>query len=163
MKMLKVAAMIAATTSLGACATVTRGEHTAWEVKTTPPGAQVRTSNGMVCDSTPCSLRMMRKDEFTAVISKEGFKPVTVTVSHKTSGQGGAALAGNVLVGGIIGIGVDAVTGATQDLTPNPVELTLEKADGAAAPMAAPPPMASPAPPTAMPPAPPPPAAVAPH
>ena len=40
--------------------------------------------------------------------------------------SGGAALAGNVLVGGIIGLGVDAATGASKELTPNPVRVTLE-------------------------------------
>ena len=40
--------------------------------------------------------------------------------------SGGAALAGNVLVGGIIGLGVDAATGASKELTPNPVSVTLE-------------------------------------
>ncbi|MDP2581055.1 hypothetical protein Q8W37_14030 [Shimia thalassica] len=36
-------------------------------------------------------------------------------------GSGGAALAGNILVGGIVGIGVDAATGSTLDHVPNPV------------------------------------------
>ena len=127
MKLLRAAAMSAAVLSLGACATVPRGEHTAWEVRTTPPGAQVKTSNGMICDSTPCSLRMMRKDNFTATISKVGYKSVEVRVTNKVSGQGGLGLAGNVLIGGVIGLGVDAVTGASLDLTPNPVDLNLEK------------------------------------
>ena len=143
MKLLRAVAVTAAALSLGACATVTRGEHTAWEVRTTPPGAQVKTSNGMICDSTPCSLRMMRKDTFTAKITKPGYKTVEVRVTNKISGQGGLGLAGNVIVGGIIGIGVDAVTGASLDLTPNPVELNLEPD---VAPVAAPAPVATAAP-----------------
>ena len=35
-------------------------------------------------------------------------------------------MAGNVLVGGIIGVGVDAASGAALDLTPNPVVVTLQ-------------------------------------
>jgi hypothetical protein len=132
-KLLQAAALTAAVSSLGACATVTRGEHTAWEVRTTPPGAQVKTSNGMTCDSTPCSLRMMRKDEFSAAVSKAGYKTVNIQVHHKLSGSGGAGLAGNVLVGGLIGLGVDAYTGASLDLTPNPVDLALEKDEATAA------------------------------
>jgi len=34
-------------------------------------------------------------------------------------------MAGNVLLGGIIGAGVDAATGATKKLTPNPIRVTL--------------------------------------
>ena len=69
----------------------------------------------------------MRKDNFTATISKVGYKSVEVRVTNKVSGQGGLGLAGNVLIGGVIGLGVDAVTGASLDLTPNPVDLNLEK------------------------------------
>jgi hypothetical protein len=38
-------------------------------------------------------------------------------------------VAGNVLIGGVIGLGVDMVIGASQDLTPNPVTVVLEKKD----------------------------------
>lgn len=34
-------------------------------------------------------------------------------------------MAGNVLVGGLIGVGVDAASGATKDLRPNPLVLQL--------------------------------------
>jgi len=47
-------------------------------------------------------------------------------VTHKTADAGAAGVAGNILVGGIIGLGVDAATGASQDLVPNPVEVKLE-------------------------------------
>ena len=147
------AALSAVALSLGACATITRGEHTAWEVSTSPPGATVKTTNNMDCDSTPCSLKMERKAEFDATISKAGYKTITIHVTHKISGAGGAGMAGNVLVGGIIGAGVDMASGAMYDLTPNPVNLNLEKDDtSAVAPAAAPPPpqaptVAAPAPP----------------
>ena len=107
--------------SLGACATVTRGSTDAWEITSEPSGAKVETSNGHQCPATPCAIKMSRKSEFTATITKPGYKPATVTVTHKTSGA-----AGNVLVGGIIGLGVDAVTGASQDLVPNPAHVVLE-------------------------------------
>jgi hypothetical protein len=123
----KVAALAAAAGSLAACATVTRGSSTAWEVNTTPPGATVRTSNGQACDSTPCSIKMSRKSEFSATIAKPGYKSVDVKVTTKISSAGGAGMAGNVLVGGLIGAGVDVATGAMNDLTPNPVNIVLEK------------------------------------
>ena len=118
-----------ATCSLGACATVTRGTNTAWQVNTTPPGAAVKTSNGFYCESTPCSLKMPRKSEFTATISHPGYKPVDVTVTNHVSNGGGVGMAGNVLLGGVIGAGVDVASGAMLDLTPNPVTLTMERVD----------------------------------
>jgi hypothetical protein len=95
-------------------------------VNSEPPGASVTTTNGHFCASTPCAIKMPRKSEFSAEIKKPGFKTATVSVTHKTAGSGAAGVAGNVLVGGVIGLGVDMVTGASQDLVPNPVTVKLE-------------------------------------
>lgn len=113
--------------SLSACATVTRGGKDAWVVTSDPIGAEVKTSNGFFCEATPCAIKMSRKSEFIATLKKPGYKTATVQVTHKTAGSGAAGVAGNVLVGGVIGLGVDMYTGASQDLTPNPVNITLEK------------------------------------
>lgn len=108
------------------CATVTRGTTDALVVNSTPQGAQVELSNGMSCTSTPCTFKLPRKSELEVTISRPGCKTVVTNVSHKTAGAGAAGVAGNVLVGGIIGLGVDAATGASQELVPNPLEVTLE-------------------------------------
>lgn len=126
MKFHRVAAIFAAGASLSACATITRGQHEAWEVQTTPPGASVKTSLGDSCASTPCSIRMKREAEFSAEITKPGYEPVKVSVTHTIAGAGGAGMAGNLILGGVIGAVIDANTGATQRLTPNPVIVTLE-------------------------------------
>ena len=126
----QVIAAAAAAVSLSACATVTRGTNTAWEVQTDPVGARVETSHGHMCASTPCSIKMPRKSQFTATISKPGYKTVNATVTNKVSGGGGAGMAGNVLVGGIIGAGVDVASGAMLDLTPNPLVVKMEPGEG---------------------------------
>ena len=118
--------MLCAALSVSGCATVTRGTNDVLNVNTVPGGAQVQTSNGFSCDSTPCAIKMPRRSEFVASITKPGCRPVDVNVTHRTADGGGAALAGNVLVGGVIGLGVDAATGASQELTPNPIQVTLE-------------------------------------
>jgi len=124
--------------SVGACATVTRGMHEAFTVETEPSGAMVETSNGLHCDATPCTFaRVERKAEFTVTITKPGYRTWTGNVTHHTAGAGAAGMAGNVLVGGLIGVGVDATSGATQDLTPNPLHVALE-AEAPATPMATP-------------------------
>jgi hypothetical protein len=41
------------------------------------------------------------------------------------SGGGGAGFAGNILAGGLIGMGVDATSGAMNDLMPNPLHVDL--------------------------------------
>lgn len=128
--------------SLSACATITRGSSDAWEVSSDPGGARVETTNGHYCEATPCAIRMKRKSQFVATVTKPGYEPAKITVTHKTAGAGAAGVAGNVLVGGVIGLGVDAISGASQDLTPNPAFVKLEPArtaqDGAAKSAAAP-------------------------
>ena len=127
MKKLVLAAPLAAL-SLGACATVTRGTSTAFEIQTTPIGAKATTSLGVMCEPTPCVIpKVSREAEFTVTLEKEGYKTTTHNVSHKTAGSGGAGMAGNVLLGGIIGAAIDGNNGATQDLVPNPLVVTLEK------------------------------------
>jgi hypothetical protein len=111
---------------LANCATITRGSDDVLEIKTEPAGAQVQTSNGFSCSSTPCAIKMPRRSEFVVDITKAGCRPIEVNVTHKTADAGAAGVAGNILVGGIIGLGVDAATGASQDLVPNPVEVKLE-------------------------------------
>jgi hypothetical protein len=126
MKFVQLGALALACASLGACATVTRGTNTDWQVSSSPVGARVETSHGHTCASTPCTIRMPRKSQFVATLTKDGFKPATITVNNKVSTGGGTAMAGNLLVGGIIGAAVDGSNGAMLDLTPNPATVTLE-------------------------------------
>lgn len=133
MRLVRAAAIIAASASLCACATVTRGSKDAWAVDSDPSGAEVKTSHGYFCKATPCAIKMPRKSEFTATLTKPGYKEATITVTHKTAGAGAAGMAGNVILGGLVGVGVDAVTGATQDLVPNPAFVKLEKETSSAA------------------------------
>lgn len=112
--------------SLAGCATITRGTTDVLVVNSTPGGAQVKLSDGQECTSTPCSFKLPRKSELNVLVSKSRCKPQQVRVTNKVAGSGGAAMAGNVLFGGIIGAGVDAGTGAMLELVPNPVEVELE-------------------------------------
>lgn len=108
------------------CATITRGSEDVLEIQSTPAGAQVSTSNGYSCSSTPCALKMPRRSELVVTVSKKGCRSAQVNVTHKTADAGAAGVAGNVLVGGIIGLAVDASSGASQDLVPNPVVVNLQ-------------------------------------
>ncbi|MBY6201047.1 translation initiation factor 2 [Maritalea mobilis] len=120
------AALLGGLTILSGCATVTRGTEDVLEIVTEPAGAEVQTSNGFSCGSTPCAIRMPRRSEFVVTITRPGCRPAQVNVTHRTADAGAAGIAGNVLVGGVIGLGVDAATGASQELVPNPVEIELD-------------------------------------
>jgi hypothetical protein len=122
----RVAACALLAVSAGACATVTRGTNQAWTIQTTPPGAAVKTSNGFACNTTPCTFKMKRRSTFDVTITKDGYKTYHGNVVHQVGGGGGAGMAGNVIVGGLIGAGVDVASGAMMDLKPNPMVVGLE-------------------------------------
>ena len=112
--------------ALSACATVTRGATTPFTVESEPSGAAVRTSTGFTCPATPCTFKMPRKDAFEITVTKGGYQPSVTKVETKVAGAGAARMAGNVIAGGIIGIGIDATSGAMNDLVPNPLRVTLQ-------------------------------------
>jgi hypothetical protein len=123
--MLKTTSLIVTLVTLAGCATITRGTSEVLVVETTPPGANVEISPiGHRCTS-PCSLKVKRKGNYTIDITKAGYEPMRTNVLSQVAGAGAAGMAGNVLVGGLIGLGVDAASGATKELKPNPVRVTL--------------------------------------
>ena len=135
--MFKLLVCVAAGVTVSGCATITRGTTDQVQIISDPSGADVRTSMGSTC-ITPCTLMVSRKDEFTVTFSKPGFVEENVPVKTQVAGSGAAGFAGNVLIGGIIGMGADAYTGATLEHVPNPVSITLRPV--------APPPVATRAP-----------------
>ena len=110
---------------LGGCASVTRGWSEQIQITSEPEGADVRTSLSQAC-TTPCTLTISRKDEFSVTYAKPGYHPQTVQVGTRLASAGAVGFAGNVLVGGIVGMGVDAASGATLEHHPNPVVAVLQ-------------------------------------
>jgi hypothetical protein len=121
----RILVLAAAAGSTVACATVVRGTNQDFVVESTPPGARVVTSNGFECDATPCTFRMPRRPGFDVTVSLEGYATRTLTVDSAISGGGGGAMAGNLLLGGVVGAGVDVASGAMNDLKPNPLHVIL--------------------------------------
>lgn len=122
--MLKLITPITAALLCAGCATVTRGTTEQVQIISEPPGADARTSLGHQCE-TPCTITVSRKDEFNVSVMKDGFERAQVPVIVEVAGSGGAAFAGNILLGGVIGMGADAATGAAYSHTPNPVSVVL--------------------------------------
>jgi len=128
---LRVGAALVAVSTLSACATVTRGTHDTFRVVSVPPAADVKLTSGETC-TTPCELKLKRKAVFDVTVSKSGYVSQSVHVRGVVKGGGGAAMAGNLIAGGLIGGIVDGSNGAGLDLKPNPVSVTLQPVDGSA-------------------------------
>lgn len=130
----RLTALAVAVLFVSGCASVVRGSKDDFHVVTEPAGARVTFSNGFVCETTPCTLKMHRGAEFFALIEKRGYHTETVMVKSEMTWKGGAALLGNAAsgFGGIVGGAVDLGNSATNDLTPNPLMVTLRENENAA-------------------------------
>jgi hypothetical protein len=126
---------------VGGCASVARGTTENISIASTPSGAEAVISGLDVPTAclTPCAVVVKRNADISVAFQKEGFEPQIVQLTKEIQGAGAAGFAGNLLLGGVVGMGVDAVTGAATDHKPNPVIVTLQ----ALAPPA-PPPRATP-------------------
>lgn len=127
MSILKGVGAFTAVLILGGCATVTRGTNDQVQMRSTPTGAIATASTGQSC-TTPCTMTVGRKDQFSVHFEKLGYISQDVQVKTQASGPGQAALAGNLIVGGIVGLATDASTGAMLDHIPNPVSVELRPA-----------------------------------
>jgi hypothetical protein len=85
---------------LTACMSVS--DSTYQEIETEPPGAEAVSVDGTRC-TTPCSLRLPKLELQAVRIEKSGFEPAEVTITAAASHTMGT-LAGNLLIGAIVGI-----------------------------------------------------------
>jgi hypothetical protein len=106
------------------CATVTRGVHEKVRVISDPTSAYAELSSGER-GLTPITFLKRRKENFDVTVSKPGYITQTVNVKSNFSPTGGGAMAGNLIAPGVLGVGVDALSGASLSLYPNPVVVHL--------------------------------------
>jgi hypothetical protein len=113
---------------VGGCASVARGTTENISIASTPSGAEAVISGLDVPTTclTPCAVVVKRNADISVAFQKEGFEPQIVQLTKEIQGAGAAGFAGNLLLGGVVGMGVDAVTGAATDHKPNPVIATLQ-------------------------------------
>jgi hypothetical protein len=97
-------------------------------ISSTPAGATAEVTGLEVPTAcvTPCVVQAKRNADITVTVSKEGYEPQIIPLTKEIPGTGAAGFAGNVLLGGVVGMGVDAATGAALDHKPNPVIVTLQ-------------------------------------
>ena len=95
-------------------------------IASSPAGARatVSGSENHTC-VTPCAIQVHRNADLQVAFELNGFEPEVVVLTKEIATTGAAGFAGNILLGGLIGMGVDAVSGAPMDHKPNPVIVTL--------------------------------------
>ncbi|WP_052711760.1 XdhC family protein [Elstera litoralis] len=125
MRLFRLLAVAFVATQLAACATVVEGTDDLISFESTPPGARCLVDRdgariGTV-DATPGSLKLSKsKNALSVTCDKAGQLTVTEQVESEFTGS----TFGNILLGGGVGLIVDAATGANNRY-PNPVKLLL--------------------------------------
>ncbi len=112
------------------CATAVRGTSQSWAVDSVPRGARAELSNGMVCEKTPCAFAISRRSNFEVKISLDGYKTQTRTItSFAIRPNNISTLKNAVMTSNAFGFGIDRLSGTYNELTPNPLVVTLQKLD----------------------------------
>jgi len=106
------------------CASIIHGTKQEVAITSDPPGAMI--SDGRSTITTPGILTLERKKDHMLTITKPGYQNETVRLGHVISG----AVFGNIIfgVGGLIGWGVDAISGAQWRLEPEALSVKLHPA-----------------------------------
>jgi len=102
------------------CATIIHGTTQEVLITTDPPEANLFVDNRENYKS-PAKIIMKRKDDHVVEVTKEGFEKENVNIKSVISGT----VAGNLLLGGLIGIGVDALSGGANRLEPDNINVRL--------------------------------------
>jgi hypothetical protein len=155
---MRILGVLACGLALGGCATVTRGSTEQIQFDSMPVGAEVRTALLPLCDqdcadkmnrsqdpgsrmveagrtengpscTTSCTATFDRNRVIIATFSRPGYEPQTVRLEPTLASTGALGMAGNAVAGGVTGLLVDAASGAAMDHCPNPVVVTLRRAN----------------------------------
>ena len=95
-------------------------------LSSSPTNATVTVDNKPL-GNTPVVATLSRKDTHVVKFEMAGFLPYETNVMRKVSGW----VWGNIVFGGLIGLGVDALTGGLYELSPDQVTANLSKLTGA--------------------------------
>ncbi len=106
---------------LSSCATIIDGTRQKVSFSSNPSNADV-TIDGRMIGKTPLTEDLSKKDIHTVKINLSGYHPYEMTLIKKVNSW----VWGNIVLGGFIGLGVDALTGGLYELTPTQVNADLK-------------------------------------
>jgi PEGA domain len=119
---LKKLILLACLSVLPGCATIVHGgSHQGVGISSTPPGAKV-TVDGVPSGVTPVIVDMKRNRDHKVEVALDGFSAWSGTLEPSVSGW----VWGNIAFGGLIGLGVDFMSGGAYQLYPENLSATLQ-------------------------------------
>lgn len=114
-------ASVACIALLQGCATIVSGTKDTIEVTSEPPGAAVRLEKNDNEYTTPASFELTRRSSHTMLVSRDGYHTERVTIGRTLNPW----IFGNVIFGGVIGVVIDLVSGATFSPSPGKAHIEL--------------------------------------
>jgi len=102
--------------ALSACATIMHGTRQEVGISSSPSGAEVWVDD-IKMGETPVIAKLRRKDSHTVKLILPGYQPYEIAITRSVSGW----VWGNIAIGGLIGLGVDAMSGGMYKLSPEQV------------------------------------------
>lgn len=108
--------------SLSGCATIMHGSNQSVGFTSDPAGAQVFVDNRNV-GVTPVTATLSRKENHAVRVELAGYAPYEMQLSRGISGW----VWGNLIIGGIPGLAIDAITGSLYKLTPDQVNAAFTR------------------------------------
>jgi len=109
--------------SLSGCAAILKGSSSKLDTNSEPKGAKVYVDGNYMGD-TPIRLKLESKRTYNIEFRKEGFKSKSYNITNHV-GAGWIVL--DVLLTGLVGVIVDAATGAWYELDSKNLNAVLEK------------------------------------
>jgi hypothetical protein len=108
---------------LSSCATIINRTKQTVFLQTEPPGATA-IIDGVQRVETPASIKLKRGKDHHITFEKSGYRNADVMVEKEISGW----IWGNLILGGLIGLGIDFISGGAYKLEPETVHVTLQHA-----------------------------------
>ncbi|MEW4925490.1 PEGA domain-containing protein [Algibacter sp. 2305UL17-15] len=106
---------------LSSCATIISGSRQTVEITSEPSSAKVYI-NEIDIGKTPVEKKLKRNQEYQLILKLDGYKPYETKLEKKFN----AWYIGNVLIGGLIGLIIDPITGAMFKLNPEEIDGNLK-------------------------------------
>ena len=106
---------------LSGCGTIIHGSKQDVIIISTPKKAEVNI-DGLNVGTTPFLTKLSRKNIHFVKLDIQGYETYYITLSRKLD----AWIFGNIIIGGIIGIAVDAATGSMYKLSPGEISADLK-------------------------------------
>ena len=108
--------------SCSGCATIVHGTNTTVYIHSKPPGAEAHVAGATII--TPGTISLKNNQSYIVTFKKEGYKDAELSIQKEISGW----VWGNIVLGGLIGLGIDIMTGGAYKLNPTYLEAELEPA-----------------------------------